>query len=212
MRSMVKAPKVFGIGFHKTATTSLAGALGLLGYKVTGPNAVTKSNVEERALRMAGRLVKRYDAFQDNPWPLLYRQLDRRYPGSKFILTVRPTDRWIRSVVDHFGGTTTPMREWIYGGVGDPAGHEEHYIARYERHNAEVRTYFAGRSHDLLEMDITAGDGWEKLCPFLGHPVPAEPFPSMNSKDAPVRTRSLGGKVLLAVRRAVPGGHGYSRR
>jgi hypothetical protein len=30
--------KVFGIGFHKTATTSLAKALSYLGYRVTGPN------------------------------------------------------------------------------------------------------------------------------------------------------------------------------
>ena len=26
-------------------------------------------------------------------------------------------------------------------------------------------------------MDITAGDGWEKLCPFIGHDIPDMPFP-----------------------------------
>jgi hypothetical protein len=50
------------------------------------------------------------------------------------------------------------------------------YIAAYERHHADVRRYFAGRS-DLLEMDLTAGDGWDKLCPFLGLDPPGEPFP-----------------------------------
>ncbi len=29
----------------------------------------------------------------------------------------------------------------------------------------------------LLIMNIAAGDGWKKLCPFLGKPIPACPFP-----------------------------------
>ncbi|MDH3499538.1 MAG: hypothetical protein OEM97_05410 [Acidimicrobiia bacterium] len=203
-------PKVFGIGFHKTATTSLAGALGILGYRVTGPNAITRSDVEARAFRAARRLVRRYDAFQDNPWPLLYRELDEMCPGSKFILTVRPADRWIRSVVDHFGADSTPMRDWIYDGVGSPLGNEEHYLERYERHNRDVRRYFADRPADLLEMDITAGDGWEPLCAFLGHPIPQVPFPTMNSKDDTARNRGFASRVLHLARRLIPGGHGYS--
>ncbi len=201
--------KVFGVGFHKTATTSLAAALEQLGYRVTGPNRVTNRHPERSAFRTMERLVPRYDAFQDNPWPLLYRELDQRYPGSKFILTVRPVERWIRSVVDHFGGTSTPMREWIYDGVGDPAGHESHYIERYERHNRAVLEYFAERPSDLLVMDITAGDGWEPLCGFLGMPVPDAPFPRVNSKADPMRRRSLLERAALAARRTIPGSHGY---
>jgi len=29
-------------------------------------------------------------------------------------------------------------------------------------------------------MDMTQGDGWEKLCPFLGNAIPETPFPCMN--------------------------------
>jgi 3'(2'), 5'-bisphosphate nucleotidase len=32
----------------------------------------------------------------------------------------------------------------------------------------------------LLVLDITAGEGWEKLCPFLGKPIPDIPFPKAN--------------------------------
>ncbi|HEX8335676.1 MAG TPA: sulfotransferase [Pyrinomonadaceae bacterium] len=32
----------------------------------------------------------------------------------------------------------------------------------------------------LLVMDITAGDGWEVLCPFLGVEIPDRPFPHEN--------------------------------
>ena len=36
--------------------------------------------------------------------------------------------------------------------------------------------------HDrLLVMDIIAGDGWDKLCPFLGKPVPEAAFPHRNA-------------------------------
>lgn len=172
--------KVFGIGFHKTATTSLAKALTHLGYRVTGPNGVDNPNIADEVYDIAFRLVNEFDAFQDNPWPLLYKELDQHWPGSKFVLTIRPTERWINSIVDHFGKNETPMREWIYG-VGYPQGNEHVYVARYERHNREVADYFKQRRGDLLTLRITEGEGWEKLCPFLGKEIPAVPFPFANS-------------------------------
>jgi len=173
-------PKVFGIGFHKTATTSLSNALSCLGYRVTGPNWVDHPDIAATVSEMAFDLVRKFDAFQDNPWPILYRELDQRFPGSKFILTLRPTDEWIKSVVNHFSEEETPMREWIYG-VGHPKGNEDIYVARYDRHNREVLEYFKNRSNDLLVLKITAGEGWAKLCPFLGEPTPALDFPHANT-------------------------------
>jgi hypothetical protein len=29
-------------------------------------------------------------------------------------------------------------------------------------------------------MSICTGDGWEKLCPFLGQPIPRVAFPKLN--------------------------------
>ncbi len=172
--------KIFGIGFHKTGTTSLANALSCLGYRVTGPNGVDNPNIAEEVHEMAFDLVSKFDAFQDNPWPILYKELDHKFPGSKFILTVRPPDDWLRSMVNHFNEEETPMREWIYG-VGHPKGNEDVYIARYERHNREVREYFKDRGKDLLVLNITAGEGWGKLCPFLGERIPAVRFPCANT-------------------------------
>jgi hypothetical protein len=131
---------------------------------------------------MAFALVPRFDAFQDNPWPILYRELDDRYPGSKFVLSVRSSESWITSQIRHFGTAETPMRQWIYG-AGSPKGNEEIYIRRYKAHNAAVLAYFEQRPNDLLVMDITAGDGWATLCAFLGRRVPAIPFPHANRAD-----------------------------
>jgi hypothetical protein len=129
--------KVFCIGFHKTGTKSLAEALTLLGYRVTGPNGTKDPDIAKNVNDMAYRLVEQYDAFQDNPWPIIYQALDQHYPNSKFILTMRPTDPWVDSVVRYFGANSTPMRQWIYG-AGSPLGNEDIYIRRYEKHNDNV--------------------------------------------------------------------------
>jgi hypothetical protein len=174
-------PKVFGIGFQKTGTTSLANSLGLLGYRVTGPNGIYDKRIAERAESLVDRMIPRFDAFQDNPWPLFFQHIDRHVPGAKFILTVRDTDAWYDSVLRHFGGTDRPMLRFIYG-VGDPRGNRSRFVERYESHNNAVREYFANRSADLLVMDFSAEhDPWSSLCEFLEVPLPGRAFPHSNS-------------------------------
>jgi len=177
----MKNPKVFGIGFHKTGTTSLAVALQHLGYDVTGPNGIHDIDIADDIEQMVFSLADKHDAFQDNPWPLYYKQLDQRYPGSKFILTIRPTNKWIISITKYFGNKITPMRKLIYGEeFGAPVGNEQVYIERYEQHNNDVLSYFNNRPDDLLVFSLTEGDGWEQLCSFLGTSVPDISFPHKN--------------------------------
>ena len=76
-------PKVFCIGFHKTGTKSLARALEILGYRVTGPNGTRDPRIAERALPMALDIAARFDAFNDNPWPILFRELDAGLSGQQ---------------------------------------------------------------------------------------------------------------------------------
>lgn len=181
--------KVFCIGFHKTGTTSLEKALELLGYRVTGPNGTKDPDIASKVYDMADALVQQYDAFQDNPWPVIYREMDEKYPGSKFILTMRSPDSWISSQVRDFGLRETPMRQWIYG-AGCPEGNEALYVARYERHNREVLEYFSDRPDDLLVMDLPKGDGWPELCGFLEEPIPDEPFPHANKASVSRRIKN----------------------
>jgi hypothetical protein len=107
--------KVFGIGFHKTGTSCLDKALEILGYRVCRENFGNKvfeqlgyqlclENLEEipsfqkDIYKVAHSLVDKYDAFQDVPWFLFYEELYKKHPNSKFVLTTRATDSWIRSV------------------------------------------------------------------------------------------------------------------
>lgn len=174
-----QAEKIFGIGFHKTGTKTLKKALEILGYDVTGPNGVNDANIGEDLYSLIDELVPKYDAFQDNPWPVVYRYLDERYPGSRFILTMRDSDDWVASVVRYFGRKTTPMRKMIYG-AGSPVGYEALYQKRFEEHNKEVLAYFSDKPERLLVLNFFEHDGWEKLCRFLGKEIPDVPFPHEN--------------------------------
>lgn len=187
--------RVFGAGFHRTGTSSLRAALERLGYRVCGSVATEEPDIAKRAREIAFGLLDGYDAFVDNPWPILYRELDEACPGSRFILTTRPSDAWIRSVSRFFGAKTTPMREWIYG-AGSPLGNEARYVERFERHNAEVREYFRDRPGDFLVLRIAEGEGWRELCGFLGHEIPPEPFPHMVPSRAPVERKRRPGQRL----------------
>ena len=172
--------KVFCIGFQKTGTTTMERVLSELGYRVTGPNHVRTKDIAQRLEQIADQLSQQHDAFQDNPWPLVYRQMDARHPGSKFILTVRDEQKWSNSFRNHFEGLEhDPMQELLYGPPGQPA---EAYKARVRRHNDEVRDYFRDRRDDLLVIDISQDPRWEPVCAFLGKPVPARSFPHSNHR------------------------------
>lgn len=145
-------------------------------------------------------MAEQYDAFEDNPWPLLFREMDERFPESKFILSVREKDQWIRSVVSHFGQRATPLRAFIYG-AGAPLGNEDLYVRRFAAHNAEVEAYFQNRPKDLLVVDVSDADAWPCLCKFLGHRVVDEPFPHAN----PAKNRRRPSRIFKTVIRRILG-------
>lgn len=177
-------PKVFCIGLQKTGTSSMRDALEHLGYRVAGAFGF---NLDFETLRASYiqdglALARTHDAVEDMPWALMFRELDAAFPGSRFVLTVREEESWLRSIVGHFGGNPSPLQMLTYGeDAPAPMGHEERYRQRYRQHNDDVRAYFAGRQADLLEMNLAQGDGWAKLCGFLGVPAPNRPFPVTNT-------------------------------
>jgi hypothetical protein len=179
----VAKTKVFCIGFQKTGTTSMEKALRDFGYRVTGVYSpkISLQELRETYVKSCLEIAASFDAAQDMPWPLMYRELDQAFPGSRFILNVRDTESWYKSISGHFAGDGTPLQLLIYGeDAPSPIGHEERYKQVYEAHNRAVKEYFKDRPGDLLVMDLEAGDGWEKLCPFLGEPIPATPFHHAN--------------------------------
>jgi len=196
-------PKVFCIGFQKTGTTSLYAALETLGYRtaaVVGRDWPAERLGSEGA-RLCIETARDFDAAQDMPWPIFFRELDSAYPGSKFILTVRDPDKWFASIEGHFGDRPDEMQAFIYGrDAAAPAGAKARYVETLRNHEAAVRAHFAGRESDLLVMNLEAGDGWAALCAFLGAPDPGIPFPVRNKasdrKTLSFRLRRRVGKLF----------------
>ena len=116
--------RIFGIGMHKTATTSLSRALDVLGYDSTHwKNAHwAKAIWEEMKGDGRSRTLERSYALSDLPIPLLFRELDAAYKGSKFILTIREEDEWIDSVRAHWSDKNPWRAQWDT----DPFTHRIH--------------------------------------------------------------------------------------
>lgn len=176
----MKNVKVFGVGLQKTGTSTLGKVMATLGYSI---EEETDYDLVDCLLKgdliTIKERVREYDAFEDNPWPVLFKELDEWYPGSKFILTVRDENNWIHSITKHFSTNPSDFREWYYG-EGAPLGNEEVYKQRFRKHNQEVKDYFRERKSSLLIVDFEKGDGWKEICKFLGEPVPHEDFPHLN--------------------------------
>ncbi|WP_373528649.1 sulfotransferase family protein [Nostoc sp.] len=183
--------KIFGIGLSKTGTSSLHNALELLGY----------SSVH---FPLTWAAFDSHDAASDLPVACRFKELDERYPGSKFILTIRDMRGWLQSCADHFGHRVKleqfPVqlrvifmwhRQQVFGTVGyDPVLFEEAYL----RHLEHVQQYFLSRPQDLLVLNICVGEGWKKLCPFLGYPILEVPFPHSNRASSLTKPNQDGNK------------------
>jgi hypothetical protein len=175
--------RIFGLGLSRTGTSSLASALQMLGYAARHHPEVTV--IMGRLWQLSRRELRRFDAFTDIPVIPFYKQLDVRYPGSKFILTLRDVDAWVESCRRYrrfqpgFAASRKALaiRRAVYGTERFDA---DRFRAVYQDHVADVRMYFRERKNDLLEMSVCDGEGWEKLCPFLGLPIPDAAFPHVN--------------------------------
>ena len=187
--------KVFCIGFQKSGTSTLGYALEILGYRVKGFSPELLEAVENKDWDTLDKTISQYSAFQDNPWPILFKELDEKYPGSKFILTERDPEGWYNSVLNHFQGEMTLMRRHIYG-HGDPVDRKKEYIDRFNSHIQSVKAHFKDRSDDLLIMNLKNGDGWDELCAFLDKSRPKGEFPHKNRKEV----RTWWGRLLTKIK------------
>jgi hypothetical protein len=183
----MKLAKIFGVGLNKTGTTTLGQCGALLGLNCTSfDRDLLHDVVKNKNLDRVEEIVGNYDLFEDWPWPLLYRELDEMFPGSKFILTTRvDSATWLNSLKAH-SMRTSPLhhpRKMIYG-YNYPHGNEEYFLDFYTQHNNDVREYFKDRPNDFREFCWEQGDGIDQLCSFLGMDLVQQKMPHANrSKD-----------------------------
>jgi hypothetical protein len=199
--------KIFCIGLNKTGTSSLHRALETMGFRSLHFGGPAVRQTIQRADSEGRPLVEdfdEYDAFSDILYlSQRYAQLDRQYPGAKFILTTRPLDDWLASRRRHVERNVELKARGLYD-RGFVTVDLDAWRAEYEEHHARVREYFAERPDDLLEMDITNGDGYDRLCPFLGVAVPGSEFPWRNQGDVEAeRIASIASPTSAALREQI---------
>jgi hypothetical protein len=169
---------IFGIGFGRTGTRSLAAAMHYFGFRSSHFVTVEQFN----------SLDASYDFVSDHPVAENYRTLDAQYPGSKFILTIRPTAEWLDSwtrmlALQSARALPIPSRKFQYREKAygqsefDPTVWEE----AYTQHNQEVQDYFQSRPDDLLVFEDFQ---WEPLCAFVGKDVPEINYPQVKDRNA----------------------------
>ena len=175
--------KVFGIGMFKTGTTSLGRSLDMLGYKTlygpwgtNQPDMINDSFYEtpEEWEKYWGRIKEetlKYDGFEDYPWMFCFKKCYEWYPDAKFILTARDAVAVANSDANMWNNSLEELKS---------NGRYQSFIDRYNKHYDSVIEFFKDKPESLLIMEITNGDGWEKLCPFLGDDTPLTPFPHAN--------------------------------
>jgi Sulfotransferase domain len=195
-----KPRKVFGIGLSRTGTKSLTSALYSLGI-----NAVHYPD-DETTLRelVSGNynfsLLQKMDGITDITVSAFYPQLDKLFPDSKFILTVRDKDSWLKSMEKHWSGrpafadedegsfgkeTHMKIRRLLRAAVyGCYEFNADRLSYVYDQHYKNVMEYFQDRPDSLLVLDICGGQGWDKLCSFLGAPALNQPFPYTKKQSA----------------------------
>jgi Sulfotransferase domain/N-terminal domain of galactosyltransferase len=189
--------RIFCIGNQKTGTQSLDKALKLLGFDAAHwlSGYWAKKIVLEMRQGRSQTLEQHY-ALSDLPITFLYRELDKAYPGSKFILTTVPDEQWLEAAAKHWSYEHNVFRkDWdawpavnfihklMYGRADFEPGV---FLERYRRHNAEVREYFRDRPNQFLDLPLDQGDPWRKLCVFLNRQGTPGRFPHID------RTRPKG--------------------
>lgn len=199
--------KVFCVGRNKTGTTSLTKAMAKLGY-VIGDQQSAEMLIRDWGRRDFSRIAKycrNGEFFQDIPFslPYTFQAMDMRFPGSKFILTLRDPEAWYKSMLDFhlldrvhgdkaqslktlkeatycYKGFAYDTKALVYDLPGDDPYHKETLIDHYNFHNKMVIDYFRNRPEDLLILDVTEAGAHKKLCYFLGRSCDVADLPWEN--------------------------------
>lgn len=157
---------------------SLCQAMRILGYDSVHQY---HANSERASRIMNGGWEPEHEAYFDSPTWLYPRTFTERlweqFPAAKLIVHTRANlNDWICSQLIHVlhdrATGDNSVTAWRDLDTTEAAQQYE----RFMRWADEVRD-----DPRVLRIDVSQGDGWEKLCPFLGVPVPGVDFPRANT-------------------------------
>ena len=185
-----------GLGRTGTASTKLAlERLGLgrcyhMGEVIAEPERMVGWLEAAQGRPDWDAIFRGYGACVDYPAASFWRELAAHYPDAKVLLNVREPEKWFESVnetilnpafVDAARGAPPYdfLNATVYSTMDGRMAEREFMVEHFQRHVAAVQE--AIPADRLLVYEVK--DGWAPLCAFLGLPVPAEPFPRVNSRE-----------------------------
>lgn len=169
VNSTLNKEKIFIIGLPRSGTTSMCSAMLELGYAVAH-TAYTQKTFDNAQV------------IADTPIFADYQRLDEFYPNSKFIYLARQPANWLPSIKQLLqrmyinvsredGGFNTIIKR-CYQKTFSPFTQEnitdDEFLANaYAVHYEQVQRYFLHRPQDLLTIDISEAESYQKLLRFL---------------------------------------------
>ncbi|KAJ7457748.1 hypothetical protein FB451DRAFT_1047209 [Mycena latifolia] len=171
------------------------------------------------------QLLGNCQAVTDAPAILFSEELVAAYPDAQVVLTNRDPERWWKSYNEslgavfrskrvmlacwlepaHFGKVLTFADQTMVALLGSHVKHakEDESKARFIAHYESIRRMVPKEM--LLEYEV--GEGWDRLCAFLGNDIPDTNFPRVNDTLAvKQRIDAWAGQIFrrTATRLAVP--------
>jgi len=195
----------------KTGTSAFGTALQILGYRVIENVGKLVIDWNEGNYEELWKVANNYDAFEDYPWPYIYKEFDKKYPNSKFVFVERPEEEWIIDILYQNMRSKTierrakvDKRNYEEYGFKYLATHKEDMLELYRNHNKNVKEYFKDRE-DFLEIEWNnykpgSKDTWKILCKFLDKPI-IEGIPFPNRKN---QSPHLGYERMYRIAKANP--------
>ncbi|KAK4553059.1 hypothetical protein LTR86_009786 [Recurvomyces mirabilis] len=214
--------QILNLGLPRTGTQSLANALEILGYPkvyhmrtvddtpghrakwVELMDAKFGSSHSQRPIqpKELQDLLKDYDACADFPASLFPIELATTYPGAKIIISTRPEDAWYTSMDSTliYARNSRKVQEVQerhalsdrYNKYCWDDDFEANGRTYWREHMGMLKRYFEEQGRDVLWFEV--GEGWERLCEFLGVEVPEVPWPNADDWKKYKVQRGFDGK------------------
>ena len=187
--------KTFGIGLSRTGTTSLCNLVAQLGYR-------SGSFFKDLMLDQNSNVVDEWEFLGDSPIPMLYKKLDVRYPGSKFILTTRDKEAWLDSMKWMFthGKVIWNWEMYIHDYherfYGTSVFNRKILSMHFDSFHQEVNGYFKDRPDDLLVLNVSEKIDVAAICQFLDKRLIEVTFPKKNVRRKPTLIDRLRSSLL----------------
>ncbi|CDS09960.1 hypothetical protein LRAMOSA02637 [Lichtheimia ramosa] len=201
--------QVIGAGYGRTGTDSLREALNILGYNCHHMREILSRDLHPEIFLEAyvnpdkpvdwDKAYEGFDAAVDWPTASFVEPLLKKYPDAKWLLTDRDPDSWYKSAKNtiHKAATSRSQEEIaalpeylqrtfrmaetvvLDGALADPErfADEEAIKQKFKDHYEWVKKTIPADRLLILQL----GEGWDRLCEFLGKPVPDVPYPRSNS-------------------------------